>query len=110
MLMGASPFLVVFMCGVVFGYAVKSIPFINNKVIPLLVIILCSILFRYSQKVTDADCQNWYNPEMRLYMIGGLIGFASWIAHNKYLKKWIDDRWFNGKNGGDQSDQLGQKP
>lgn len=101
-LLGGTPFVIVFLCGLIFGYVVKSIPFITNRIIPLLVVVMCSILFRFTEKIADDDFQKWYKPEIRLYMIGGLIGFASWIAHNKYLKKWVDEKWFNGNNGNGQ--------
>ena len=92
-LMGAGPFALTFFCGIVAGYLIKSMPFITNQLIPLLVVLACSFIFRFTQKVSLEDHQQWFNPEFRLYLVGGLIGFATWIAHNKFLKKWIDDRF-----------------
>src|SRR5689334_20255306 len=91
-LLESDPFTIVFLASISFGYLVKTLPLVPSYLIAKLCVTVASLLFRYSQKIEQQDFQEWFNPALRLYIVGALIGFAAWNTHNRFLKKLIDSR------------------
>jgi hypothetical protein len=102
-LMGAGPLTLVFTASIALGYMLKTLPVFPNYLIPWVCVAFSSCALRFTQKITEEDCQKWFMPELRLYIVGALVGFAAWIAHNRFLKNWIDKSVWPEQPAGDSA-------
>lgn len=92
-LWGAPAGVLVAIFSITLGYVLKATPF-NNHYIPLIVVVVCTAGFMLSAPVQTPDVP------LRIYltrnfMIGFIIGGATWLFHAQILKRWVDPKFFN---------------
>ena len=73
---------------VAFGYFLKTIPVYRNRWIPTGVFTFGVIL---NLVITPMD---GLHDSARVLILGLIAGGAAWIAHQKFLRRWIDDKLF----------------
>lgn len=73
------------------GYALRLVPKFQNKWIPLAVMIFGAGLNPciVGRGNVDPDVNN---PVAHLVLQGFVIGILAWIAHNKFLVKYLDPK------------------
>lgn len=87
--------LVLFAC-VALGYALKLLPFVDNKWIPLVVIVGGMTLFpMISERAAAEPWRVWLGKTTAFGMI---VACAAWLLHNRLLKL-IEQKlgWFQSK-------------
>jgi hypothetical protein len=72
-----------------FGYVLRGIKWINNSAIPFVCCVAGAVIYPFIAKPGQAD-PVLAHPFVRLAMIGFLIGFLSWIFHDKLLSRFED--------------------
>lgn len=92
-LYGLPGYVLVYLSCIAFGYLAKAVKFVPNDKIPLLIFLWGTVwnLLLADAKAPDASLRLWV---ARNLMIGFLIAGVAWWTHARYLKKWIDARWF----------------
>jgi hypothetical protein len=96
-----GPEMLVALIVIVLGYVLRWIPQFPNRLIPIACIFLGGILYPLLGPVPKPDAAIRH-PMIRLVLVGILIGFISWVSHNKFLKP-LEDKcpWLKGLFDGD---------
>ena len=69
---------------IVAGYVIRLLPWPPGRWIPVLCLVLGAVLYPLLAKPGPADLAVRH-PAVRQVLVGFLIGFLSWIGHNKFL-------------------------
>lgn len=79
------------------GYVLKSLPFINNKIIPAIVVPVTSFAYtsiQFSLWTIKDDAHPISYIPLNL-MLGFIYGAMAWFCHAQILRRWIDPKLFN---------------
>lgn len=83
-----------------FGYIIRKIPAIDNKIIPILCPLLGMLIYPLLAN-PEAVSKDVRNPVVATLVIGFILGFLSWTIH-KALFKGLEkkfpaiSKWFDG--------------
>lgn len=92
-LYGLPGYALVFLTCVVFGYLVKAGRWLPNHQIPLLIFLWGTIwnLLLADTREPGSSLRLWL---ARNLILGFLIAGLAWLAHNRWLKGWLDPKLF----------------
>lgn len=104
-LMSLGPIPLTVLVGLIFGLMLKSI-FVgvgiekaHKILIPLFIICVCSFTFwalTDPSEVASAPFTMRY-PEIRIFIVGALLGFGSIVIHQRFIKDSKIERWVTGE-------------
>ncbi len=79
---------------IAFGYVVKLVPYISNKLIPSLCIAAGPAIYPF---LTDASrvSPDSQQPIVRIVMTGLILGVVAWMIHNTVI--WRVEKWLKAK-------------
>lgn len=104
-LMSLGPIPLTVLVGLIFGLMLKSI-FVgvgiekaHKVLIPLIIICICSFTFwalTDPSEVASAPFTMRY-PQIRIFIVGALLGFGSIVIHQRFVKDSKFERWVTGE-------------
>lgn len=104
-LMSLGPIPLTVVVGLIFGLMLKSIFIgfgiqkIHKVLIPVAIISTCSCTFwalTDPSEVASAPFTMRY-PQIRIFIVGALLGFGSIVIHQRFLKDSKVERWLTGE-------------
>lgn len=109
-LTSATPEVLLAVWAIVFGYVLKGIPIIPNRAIPASVVAVCMVIYPFLIEENVKAPYTMKHPQVRLVVIGAVIGFIAWAAHALLLKKYLDPLLLKMSNGNGKPEEPTQPP
>lgn len=104
-----GPFALTVLCVIIVGYALKFAPKFPNNWIPFFSFVTGATIYVLLSDPSDAPFTMRY-PIVRHGIMGLAAAAVAWIIHWKFLRDWIDDKYFITTPDGDTKFIKREKP